>query len=337
MKKELYNLPFEVKRKLPINYKNIDEKRFITEFNKQIDASYIYKIRNAIVTFDGVVFNHYLLVKDSLHTIYDKKYYKIKYLLKNLIYKKKVLLNGSNYILTYNPWGTGYGHWITETLARICMVKNYLPQGILLLPENINRNMLSSLNVFNIKDICYIHENEYFVIPNLIMPTMPAPTGNYNENLMKELRNIYLCYYGLDKITPTKRIYMSRERANKRKILNETEIINILKRYDFEIIYVEELTYEDQVRLCSETSHLISIHGATLANMLFMKSGTSVMEIKNINDYHNNCYYSLASSLNINYYYTFGKAINIEKDNQSDIIVDKNLFENELKTFIKED
>ncbi len=336
MKKVLYNSSFEVNRKLPINYKDVDKERFIKEFHRKINPSYIYDLNNVIVTYEGIVFNRYVLLKDSLHSIHDKKYYNVKYLLKNIIYKKRVVLNDANYILTYNPWGTGYGHWITETLVRVYMIKDYLSKCIFILPKNINNNMLLSLKAFDIKDICYIDEMEYFVVPRLIMPSMAAPTGNYNENLMKELRNLYLRYYCLDKITPQRRIYMSRAKAPKRKIINEAEIINVLEKYNFETIYVEELSFEDQVRLCSESSHLISIHGATLANMLFMHDKTSVMEIKNENDYHNNCYYSLSSALNINYYYIFGSAVNIEKDNQSDIIVDKNLFENNIRMFIED-
>ena len=49
--------------------------------------------------------------------------------------------------------------------------------------------------------------------------------------------------------------------------------------------------------------YLISNHGAGLTNMLFMKAGGNVLELRHRGDKHNNCYFSLASTLRLNYYY----------------------------------
>jgi capsular polysaccharide biosynthesis protein len=57
--------------------------------------------------------------------------------------------------------------------------------------------------------------------------------------------------------------------------------------------------------LAGQCSSLISLHGAGLSNMLFMKQGSIVLELRMKGDQQNLCYYSLASALSINYYYLF--------------------------------
>lgn len=52
-----------------------------------------------------------------------------------------------------------------------------------------------------------------------------------------------------------------------------------------------------------ETKYLVSLHGAGLTNMLFMHKGGSVLELRKSDDSNNNCYFSLTSALDLNYYY----------------------------------
>ena len=56
-----------------------------------------------------------------------------------------------------------------------------------------------------------------------------------------------------------------------------------------------------------DTKCLIGLHGAGLTNMLFMSEKTNVLELRNEEDSHNNCYFSLASDLNLDYYYQLNK------------------------------
>lgn len=48
--------------------------------------------------------------------------------------------------------------------------------------------------------------------------------------------------------------------------------------------------------------------------MLFMPDGTKVIEFRKKNDDHNNCYFSLASALNLKYYYMLCEPVNETED-----------------------
>jgi capsular polysaccharide biosynthesis protein len=73
--------------------------------------------------------------------------------------------------------------------------------------------------------------------------------------------------------------------------------------YGFEAIHFEDYSFEQQVRIASGAQYLVANHGAGLTNMLFMKSGGSVLELRQDGDAINNCYFALASALHLNYCY----------------------------------
>ena len=102
------------------------------------------------------------------------------------------------------------------------------------------------------------------------------------------------------------KIYISRAKAPKRKILNEEEIISILVSLGFEIIYMEDLDFFSQVKLMSECKYLVSLHGAGLTNELYLPETAKVFEIRHPKDKLNNCYYLLATALSLKYYYFLG-------------------------------
>jgi len=81
-----------------------------------------------------------------------------------------------------------------------------------------------------------------------------------------------------DQVKPFRKVYISRGKT-KRSLENETELENKLKEQGFEIIYAEDLNFDEQIKLFSETEVLVSSHGAGLANILFMQKGTRLISI----------------------------------------------------------
>ena len=77
---------------------------------------------------------------------------------------------------------------------------------------------------------------------------------------------------------PERRVYLSRKRAPKRRILNEERIEHILARAGFECIAAEDYTILEQISLFASTKILIGPHGAGLGNMVFMSPGAHVVE-----------------------------------------------------------
>jgi capsular polysaccharide biosynthesis protein len=169
-----------------------------------------------------------------------------------------------------------------------------------LIPHPLNADLvIATTRSYNIPFI-FIRENEIFYVKNLVVVPEIAPTGNYRSQLMRNIREPYI--KGGFK-NESKRIYITRSKALKRKIINEAELIPLLKKYDFNIISMEDLTFEEQFKLVIGAEVLVSLHGAGLTHMLWLATDAKVMEIRLKGDGVNNCYFSLASDLKINYYY----------------------------------
>jgi hypothetical protein len=77
--------------------------------------------------------------------------------------------------------------------------------------------------------------------------------------------------------TGRKRLYISR--SGRRKIVNETELIALLKTYDFEIVADQPRTVAEQVALYRSASFIVGPHGASFTNLLWCQPGTQLVEL----------------------------------------------------------
>jgi capsular polysaccharide biosynthesis protein len=235
-------------------------------------------------------------------------------------------------------WSPGYYHWIAEALPRILISENLLKNYTLLLPATLKNNdfVIKSLDCFNIKNIEYININEKVFAKELILPTHLSYSGYHNKKIINKLRKKYRDYYS-NYIDNKKedRIYISRSKAKKRKVINENEIKPILKKYGFKIINFEDCDWKKQLKICLNTKYLIGIHGAGLANMLFMKKSSYILELR-YGMHYVQCYLRMASALDLNYLY---QKCNLEKLNQKfsngNIIVDPKILEKNINFMIK--
>ena len=75
------------------------------------------------------------------------------------------------------------------------------------------------------------------------------------------------------------KIYISRSDSEHRKILNEIELIALLKKLNFQIITLSEMNIFDQINLFKKAKVIIGYHGAGFANLVFCSPKTKVVEI----------------------------------------------------------
>lgn len=250
--------------------------------------------------------------------------------LKLLIKRKVLLLHTSLFVI--EPGNTGYFHWMTETLPRLLAIPQHNKEQPVILPQIYDQYLFisESLKILGFK-IKYLPLKDFTLLREVHFISHFASAGNYNDYFIRKLRSELTKIYAVNK--PEKRIYISRTKANRRKILNENEILPLLQYFKFEVIYCDSMSLMEQVMLFSQTTILVSNHGAGLTNMLFMKPESVVLELRSKGDSHNNCYFSLASALQIGYYYCECSRFNDNIDpHLADLIADKE----ELKAVLTE-
>ena len=79
--------------------------------------------------------------------------------------------------------------------------------------------------------------------------------------------------------SPSRRIFISRGDAKGRRIVNATEVDAVLDRFGFERHELGGLPLSAQIDLLGHATHVVGVHGAGLANILFAPRGARVLEI----------------------------------------------------------
>ncbi|MBJ7533212.1 glycosyltransferase family 61 protein [Rhodomicrobium vannielii ATCC 17100] len=83
---------------------------------------------------------------------------------------------------------------------------------------------------------------------------------------------------GSERPDDPKRLYISRNDARLRRVLNEHELMPILRSFGFERVVLGKLPIERQVALLRNAEAVVAPHGAGLAHIAWAKPGTKVRE-----------------------------------------------------------
>jgi hypothetical protein len=342
-------------RKLPVNLAPSERIFFEHELIREIPDHKLIRCQKAVITPDGVVFAEGKLVPESLYVEVHSDFFGGMYQLYYRMLGSVVKLKKGNYLLAFDAWSYGYFHWMTEFIPRLFKLKHVIRESTVILPS-VNNGIWSrdsalkslfsqgqpvsetgyfseSLEAFHL-DLTYRHRPRIpLTVKDLYLSSHLAPSGNYDDEVMKALRNFYFSHYKIDARKPERLIYASRGKAPRRYIVNELEVVENLRALGFEIVFFENLSFREQVYLLSETKFLVSQHGAGLTNLLFMKADSQVLELKSERDSQNHCYFSLASAMNINYLYQFcssdGRSVQ-----DANITVDVDLLRQNIKQVV---
>jgi hypothetical protein len=296
------------RRNDPANIRVEDGSLFNHESIREIPATFLEYYRGVTIRPDGMVYRGGKLLPLSFpyqhhESLYERVENRAKAIIKNRILSKPEIIEKDALWIT-DSWSLGYYHWMTDALPRLLAAKKEIQGATLFLPGEYRgvEYIASSLKPFNLSGVEYLEKPGFF--KRITIPTHTAPTGNYNERIVNDLRRLFHEYYDTSSIPVFgDRIYISRGKAQRRKIENENECMEVLRAYRFTIVFFEELSFARQFEIAFGAKYLISNHGAGLTNILFMKPGSSVLELRMEGDSLNNCYYSLASALRIKYFY----------------------------------
>ena len=193
-----------------------------------------------------------------------------------------------------------YYHWLLDLVPRVLLLKhaaqNFSNYDALLLNgsrANYEREILAALGVPPEK-IRYVDSRERFQIASAVFPSM-----DINVIAPWKVHGLRGLPFSGEQ-NQHRRLYLSRARAAVRRIANENEISEILRNRNFEIVEAENLSWRDQANLLAGASVIVAPHGAALANIVFCKPGTRVVEISTRAGY-GDWYWQLAAVAGLSY------------------------------------
>ena len=326
-------------RRLPLNFRENQIDLFSHELERVIPVSRLLEFKGVRVSSEGILFQGLKILAESFAFPWQLKEWKLRSVVKFMVtnhFFRRTRVVDTPVLWVTDHWSKGYFHWLTDVLTRLFVVRDKLGEFVLMLPWEYQTQdvVKSSLRAFNVDAVDFIHRNEVLECRRLLLPTHTAPSGNYNEEIIQGVRNILVSSYGASNKPGNKRIYISRSGAAKRRITNEAEVVKVLNRFEFETIHAEELSFEQQVEISSQARYLVSNHGAGLTNMLFMREGASVLELRHQDDRTNNCYFALCSALNLNYFYQTCQPVNEADPHTADLFVDPAALEKNLSLLL---
>ena len=195
----------------------------------------------------------------------------------------------------------GYYDYVFWIAAKLCRIKDAFPGSNLsemtisypLFHTSYEKDFLKLLDI----DPKQVVDSRLVkpVSTHLIAGNMPWWYPNLSDIL--SLKRHIANKFNPDK-TESNRIYISR--SCRRNIINEPELIEMLKKYDFLIIDDKERTIDEQISIYHNASFILGPHGSSFSNVIWCEPGTHLVELFSPN-YMPNFFLYLATLMNMKY------------------------------------
>lgn len=321
---------------LPVNHAQLPQP-FAGNFidTKHIPGRRIFILKKVWISGGAVVIKNLRIFLPSLTWLQDLDLHrKGRLLIKQWLPGVKKTPTDETLALVYDHWSChNYYHWMIEALPRLLLVQKQYPDSLLLVPDPCPHYIRRTLDLMGVtkrypltKDTGKLVAVQQLVLPELVYyyqaheldtlhkleaaakaytSPLRQPAGDDTpapqEELIVAVRQKLLAAYKPKPVVPYRKVYVSRARQKTRRLLNEEEILPLLDKWGFELVFFEEMDLDAQISLMQETALLMGVHGANMVNILFLKSGIPVIEMLN-QEHFNEAYYLLASSFGLPYY-----------------------------------
>ncbi len=187
-------------------------------------------------------------------------------------------LSGTYATLAY-PSAFAWFHWVVECLPRLQLLQPFLHalDGVFI-PANVEPQLIESLVAMGVRpdQLVPLDAQSHFQPDALLVPRYCA-----GLNIPLWVPAFLQERIGLNdrSAAPFRKLYISRADASKRQVLNEEQLIPILREAGFEIIRLREHGFLEQANLFHQAAWVIAPHGAGLVNVLYSRPGVQVIEL----------------------------------------------------------
>ena len=241
----------------------------------------LYTMKNTIASTDNVfIYNKSIYIFD--HSCHDKY---INYTDNNSRIDAITLRYESydSVISIGHQFSTDFGHWLIETLPMFAAIPlSIRNKSKLLLPKK-SIFVTSALEFFNFNLSNVIYGQNAYAYGQKVYTIYSANCGRINQWLICNFRAIVIEKLKLDKLTPTKYVLFNRKKGYSRRIANFNKLFYSVEQINPEIKFEKGIfydTFEKQVIYFNQIRLVFGIHGAVLANIVFMQENTVVVEMQ---------------------------------------------------------
>lgn len=236
--------------------------------------------------------------------------------------KKK---KGTYTSLLHLPWAekSNY-HWFLDCLPRLYALLQQVGKPVfLVIPEHMPAFQLATLEFVLAGNAFFtlvkIKKTEKWRVEEFLLPSFVS--NHYSGFLPFQVRSLIRQRvwqgFQVSRTASRLRLYISRAKAGKRRLINEAEVVSLLQDWNFQVVYAETLSYRDQVALFYNAEVVVGVHGAGLTNVLFGEH-LALLEF-HPEELVRSHYFMICKALSFPYHYLVGDKANARQDFRVDI------------------
>jgi len=204
-----------------------------------------------------------------------------------ILFKPFKIRKSETIISLINEKNDNIFHWITERLTLLEAAEYYKRKTWnnfkILLSQDCCKFQKDTLSRMGYSENDFIYwQSGVMQVKNILIPSVrrysESPWVFYDSlshNACQWLKN----RMPMNTCDSSKRIYISREKSQSRRVLNEGVLLSFLEKNWFKKYILEELDANQQIDLFNNAEYIIWPHWAWLTNMIWSKPATKVLEI----------------------------------------------------------
>ncbi|MEG4346627.1 tetratricopeptide repeat protein [Microcoleus sp. A003_D6] len=223
-------------------------------------------------------------------------------------------VDGNVAFLSARWGGAAYFHWIFDVITRFDLLQR---SGLI---ETIDKFVVnasdSSYQAETLETLGIPQEkilesrcNLHITADKLIVPSISYDgAGAVSKWKCEYLKQAFLNKQQVVNTDYSERIYISRQQASYRRIVNEEELIKYLEKFGFRSVKLETMSVAEQASCLAAAKVVVAPHGGGLTNLVFCSPGTKVIEIFSPL-YVPHCYWMISNLCGLEHYYLIGDLV----------------------------
>lgn len=204
-----------------------------------------------------------------------------------------------------------YFHWLLDVLPRLFIAREAgLERGRWLYVSSAKPFQKETLGALGLLGRT-IEPDESAIIHarDIVIPVHQIAIGHLPPAwVVRYLRHEVLSNLGTAQSRFGKRLYISRNDADRRHIVDEEALIAALASSGFEKVVPGQLSVREQAAAFANAEVIVGAHGSSLANLVFCQPRTTIVELFS-NNYFDEGPYRLAQAVDLNYYYVRARSV----------------------------
>jgi hypothetical protein len=164
-------------------------------------------------------------------------------------------------------WEWNFFHFYNDVLGRLSLIDSLLDKSMPLLLGNYADDIPFVKQIIEIGGLA----DRNWVLPGHNYVSADEIYYCHSGQSWKERFSYTVSQMNLPKPDPdsTERIFLLRPEHATRRLLNQSEIDPVLKKYKFQAIDTSQMPIAEQIATFAKARHVIAIHGAGILNIIF--------------------------------------------------------------------